>query len=96
MSKLLSVKIDVKKLDKSRFFQGKNGAVYCDLDVWLNDEADEWGNHGSVNQSQTKQERQNKEKKTFVGNARKIWGWDDAPIKSDAPETKAEDEDIPF
>lgn len=60
MSKLTSLKIDVTKLDKSRFFQGTKG-TYCDLDVWINDEEDQYGYHASANQTQTKEEREAKE-----------------------------------
>lgn len=76
MSKLLSISIDVTKLDKSRFYKGKKG-IYCSLDVWINDEQDEYGNDASVNESQTKEEREAKAKKNYVGNGKKLFGWDD-------------------
>lgn len=100
MSKLISLKIDVTKLDKSRFFQGAKG-TYCDLDVWINDEEDQYGYHASVNQTQTEEEREAKEKKIYVGNGKKVFGWDDQ-IQAPAPQAQqqsapADDsDDIPF
>ena len=41
MSKLIGIKVDVTKLDKTKFFKADSGAVYADLDVWVNEDADE-------------------------------------------------------
>ena len=54
MSKLLSISIDTTKLDKSRFYEGKNGAKYCSLDVWVDDEPDKYGRDASVSESLTR------------------------------------------
>jgi len=70
----VALSIDVTKLDKSRFVQGKNGAKYCDLTVWLSpDEADEWGKHGGIQIAATKEEQEAKEKMPYVGNAKVFW-----------------------
>jgi hypothetical protein len=98
--KLLGIKIDVTKLDKSRFFEGKNGAKYADLDIWINDEEDQFGYHASVNQSQTKEERDAKEKKIYVGNGKKLFGWDNEssarPATASAATSQDDGDDIPF
>ena len=70
----IALSIDVTKLDKSRFVQGKNGAKYADLTVWLSpDEADEWGKHGGIQIAATKEEQEAKEKMPYVGNAKVFW-----------------------
>ena len=70
----IALSIDVTKLDKSRFVQGKNGAKYCDLTVWLSpDEADEWGKHGGIQIAATKEEQEAKEKMPYCGNAKVFW-----------------------
>jgi hypothetical protein len=97
--KLLSVSIDVTKLDKTRFYQGAKG-TYCNLDIWVNEEEDQYGNHASVNQSQTKEERDAKEKKIYVGNGKKLFGWDNEssarPATASAATSQDDGDDIPF
>ena len=92
MSKLIKLKIDVTKIDKSKLFKGEKG-TYLDLDVWINeDEAEDW-KKVSVNQQQTKEERDSKAKKNYIGNGELKFGWDDAP-KNDTKEVV--DEEIAF
>lgn len=67
---MIAVKIDVTKLDKSRFFKGSNGAIYCDLVLFENDRPDKFGNEFSVKQSATKEERAAKKQLPFVGNGK--------------------------
>lgn len=93
MSKLISIKVDVTKLDKTKFFKSEKGAVYADLDVWINEDADEDWKIVSLNQSQTKEEREAKEKKTFCGNGKLVYGWDESSSQASAPITE---EEVPF
>lgn len=96
--KLLSLKLDVTKIPKDRIFKGKKGA-YIDVDVWINEDADEYGNHASANIQQSKEERENKERKIYIGNGKKVFGWDDeqAPTsKPAAPVNDDEEGDLPF
>jgi len=70
----VALSIDVTKLDKSRFVQGKNGAKYCDLTVWLSpDEPDDYGKHGGIQIAATKEEQEAKEKMPYCGNAKVFW-----------------------
>jgi hypothetical protein len=93
MSKLVSLSIDVTKIDKSKLYKGEKG-TYLNLDVWIDEEADEDWKKVSANQSQTKEEREAKEKKNYVGNGKLVFGWDDAAPKA-APDPVTE-EDCPF
>ena len=94
--KLVSIKVDVTKLDKTKFFKADSGAVYADLDVWINeDEAEDW-KKVSINQSQTKEERDAKEKKTFCGNGKLLFGWDDAPSGGSPVSAEIAAEEVPF
>jgi len=43
MSKLITAKIDVMKIDKKRLFKGEKG-TYLDLTIWINDTPDSYGN----------------------------------------------------
>lgn len=49
----------------------KNGKVYCNFLVWLNEEKDEFGNHISLQLSSTKEKRES-EGKIYIGNAKKL------------------------
>src|SRR5690554_4006148 len=73
MAQIISVSIDLNKLDKSRIIEGKNGAKYYNSTVNVNDEKDQYGNDASVTISQTAEERQAKAQRTFVGNGRVVW-----------------------
>jgi len=93
MSKLVSLSIDVTKIDKSKLYKGEKG-TYLNLDVWIDEEADEDWKKVSANQSQTKEERDAKQKKNYVGNGKLVFGWDDPEPKT-APDPVTE-EDCPF
>jgi hypothetical protein len=66
----LSLKIDVTKLDKSRFFKGDKG-TYVDLTTFIDlDELDQYGNNGFITQSTSKEERQNGVQLPILGNSK--------------------------
>lgn len=89
MSKIVSLKIDVSKIDKSKLFKGEKG-VYLDAVLFLNEELDDYGNNGMIVQNATKEERENGERGAILGNSK--------PIKKQEPEQLSEeDEDgLPF
>lgn len=97
MAKLLSISIDVTKLDKSRFYEGKKGK-YANLDIWIEDEPDQYGKDAGVSESQTKEEREAKVKRNYVGSGKKLYGWEDsvAPTKGGSTVADALDEEVPF
>lgn len=62
MPNLITLKIDVKKLDKSRFFQGKpdkdgHAPLYCDLVLVARKETGKYGDTHIVKQSKKKDEQ---------------------------------------
>ena len=67
----VSVSIDVTKILKERLIQGKKG-VYLDLTTFIDTEnVDQYGNHGFISQSQTKEERESGAAKTpILGNVK--------------------------
>lgn len=72
MSKLLSVSIDVSKINKSELISGEKG-TYLNLTVSINDSPDKFGNTVSAWQSQTKEQREAKVNRTFLGNGKVIF-----------------------
>ena len=86
------------KIDKSKLFTSeKSGSKYLDCTVFLNDEADSYGQFGMVTQDVTKEQRDSGEKGAILGNVRRVFD-KDAP-KQDAPKVnslESEVDDLPF
>lgn len=74
MGQLLNISVDLSKVDKSKIIKGKNGAKYYNLSLWVADEKDQYGNDVSVFDSQSKEQRDAKEKRNFLGNGRVMFG----------------------
>ena len=66
---MISVKIDVTKIDKSRLFDGKNGAKYLDL-ILIESKNDKYGNDFMVKQSVSKSDREAGVNLPILGNAK--------------------------
>ncbi len=76
MSKIgISIKLDVTKLDKTRFYKANSGAVYVDLTMFLdpNNEG-QYGDHGFATQSTTKEEREQQVQMPILGNGKIFYG----------------------
>ena len=87
----VNLKVDVTKLDKSRFYVGAKG-TYADLVAFIDTEnTSQYGDHGMITQSKNKDEDV---KLPIIGNAKIFWRDGTAP-----QEQKANDydpnEDIP-
>jgi len=95
MSKLVALKIDVSKIDKEKLYQGAKG-IYLDAIVWLNDEADQYDNHGMITQSVSKEEREAGVKGAILGNAKVLMVKDDAPAPQAPKPIEPEQSDLPF
>jgi hypothetical protein len=103
MASLLSVSIDVASLPKEKFTKAKNGKVYYNFTVAVNDES-KYGNNVSVFDSQTQEEREAKKPKEYLGNGRVFWTDgnvvlaekdDSAPAAKSAP-VSVDDSGFPF
>lgn len=90
MATNISVKIDVKKIDKNRLYVGEKG-VYLDATILMRDEPDEYGNNGMIVQNVTEDERKAGVKGAILGNVRYI-------AKKQVTEEKRQEEidDLPF
>ncbi len=96
MAKLITASIDVTKIDKSRIIEGRKGGKYLSLTLWVNEEDDQFGNNVSIEQSQTKEERDANSPKNYLGNG-KEWRGNGGGVKKPAPATVIDDDDdIPF
>lgn len=72
MASLLSVSIDVSSLPKEKFIKGKNGKVYYDFTLSVNDDS-KYGNNIYAYDAQTKEEREAKKPKHTLGNGKVFW-----------------------
>ena len=75
MAKMLSAKLDVTKITKSKLYAGAKG-TYCNITISLNDEIDQFGNNVSVYEEQTKEERDQKADRNYLGNGKVFWSND--------------------
>lgn len=101
--KIIGLKIDVSKIDKSKLFKGKKG-VYLDATLLLNDEVDQYGNNGMIVQSISKEEREAGAKGVILGNCKEIISEpvneatvNEAPVNDISKDLISEDDDdLPF
>ena len=61
--------IDLTKVDKARLVKGK----YLNMTVSVNDELDKYDNNISTWMAQSKEERESKVARNFLGNGRVLW-----------------------
>jgi hypothetical protein len=100
MSKLLTGSIDLNKIDKTKIVSTdkngnpfENGAKYLNVVVWLNDEADQYGNNASIQISQSKEERDAGVKATYIGNLKEPQSRNNEPTSA---RTASIADDLPF
>lgn len=98
MSAIINLSIDVTKIDKSKLIQGKKG-TYLNLTVSVNNELDNYGNNASCYISQSKEERESKANRQYLGNG--VVAWTDGTInkaeKEPLPQQQKQDDlDLPF
>jgi hypothetical protein len=101
MSVLANVSIDVTKIDKAKLYNGK----YLNVTISINDQTDTYGNNVSVTESQTKEERDLKTSKRYLGNGKVVYTNGDVKVaeKQEKPLQTAsqkfaqqEQDDLPF
>lgn len=72
MASLISANIDLTKIDKSKIYEGKKGKYYP-ITIAIQDELGQFGDAGYIQTEQTKEERDGKVPKTFLGNVKVVW-----------------------
>ena len=71
MSSIINASIDLSKVDKSKIFE-KDGKKWLNLSISINDET-RYGNNVGIALGQSKEERDAKANKTFIGNGKVSW-----------------------
>ena len=98
MSTLINASIRVDKLPKEKFVKGKDGAVYYNLTISVSDET-RFGNNVALMDSQTKEERDAKKPKNYLGNGKVVWTDGTVTLaekEEDAKIPASVEEDLPF
>ena len=102
MAGIIKTSINLNSIPKDKIIQGKKGK-YLPITITVNDEPDQFGNQGPVIVDQTKEEREAKAPKTYLGNCKVVWTNGTFPDRipyegAAAPATKVEkqEEDLPF
>tara|TARA_R110002049_G_scaffold285327_1_gene466149 strand:+ start:218 stop:538 length:321 start_codon:yes stop_codon:yes gene_type:complete len=106
MAGIIKASINLNAIDKSKIIEGKKGK-YLPITITVNDEPDQFGNQGPVCMDQSKEEREAKSPKVYLGNVKVVWtngmfpdkipyeggGQQQAQAK---PQAVAADPDLPF
>jgi hypothetical protein len=97
MSAIINGSIDIAKLPKEKFVKGKNGSVWYNFTISVNDET-RYGNNVAFMDSQTKEERDAKVAKTYLGNGKVVWTDDKITVaeREDQPVKEKAGSDLPF
>ena len=99
MAQLISASIDVTKISKDKLVKGEKG-TYLNITIAINDEVDQYGNQAGIYESQSKEEREAKAKKNYLGNGKIAWssegGSTTKSAPAPAPSPTVEEENLPF
>jgi hypothetical protein len=106
MAGIIKTSINLSAIPKDKIIEGKKGK-YLPITITINDEVDQFGNQGPVIVSQTKEEREAKTEKTYLGNAQVVWTNGEFPspppwngqtpqAASTQAQSIAQEDDLPF
>jgi len=101
MASIIKASLNLDAIPKDKIYVGKKGK-YLPITITINDELDQFGNQGPVVVEQSKEERDAKAPKTYLGNVKVLWSnganVDPAP-RTDMPApaaAPAQQDDLPF
>lgn len=99
MATLINASIDLTKVDKSKLIKGK----YLNVTIAVNDNLDNYGNNVALTIQQSKEEREIKASKTYLGNGKVVYTNGEVKVaeKQDKPLQNTSDKfkdipDLPF
>ena len=105
MAGIIKGSINLAEIPKDKIIEGKKGK-YLPISITVNNEPDQFGNQGPVIVDQTKEEREAKVAKTYLGNCKVVWtdgvfpepnrDNQTQPQKQAQPQAVAADPDLPF
>jgi len=72
MATILNTSINLSKVPKDKIIEGKKGK-YLPVTITINDDIDQFGQQGSLTVQQSKEQRESKEPKVYLGNVNVVW-----------------------
>jgi len=72
MASIIKTSINLNEIPKDKIIVGKKGK-YLPITITINDEPDQFGNQGPVVVAQSKEEREAKTAKVYLGNVQVVW-----------------------
>jgi len=72
MASIIKCSINLNEIPKHKIIDGKKGK-YLPITITINDEVDQFGNQGPVMVEQSKEERESKAAKVYLGNVKVVW-----------------------
>ena len=72
MASIIKTSINLNAIPKDKIIDGKKGK-YLPITITINDEVDQFGNQGPVLVEQSKDERDSKAAKVYLGNVKVVW-----------------------
>lgn len=103
MAGLINASLNLKKIPVDKIISGEMGK-YINVTIAVNNDPDKFEQHCSITVAQSKEERDAKEAKVYLGNGKVVWSdgqFPDPPMKKQTvsqPVAKpvAQEDDLPF
>lgn len=95
MGQLIALSLNLSKIDKSKLITGEKG-TYANITVSVNDEEDKFGNNVSCWEGQTKEEREAKADRNFLGNGKIVWSDKGSQSSKTATKKATVHDNLPF
>ena len=104
MASIIKASINLSEIPTDKIITGKKGK-FLPVTITINDELDQFGNQGPIVVAQTKEEREAKQKKTYLGNVQVVWTngdnvaaapRQDQPVQAAPVGQAAPADDLPF
>ena len=108
MGAIINASINIAKLPKEKFVAGKDGAVWYNFTISINDET-RFGNNVSVTDARSKEEKDAGKQLNYLGNGKVVWIKDaqgtsgtislaerEEKVEQAKPSLQVEDADLPF
>ena len=103
MASIIKANLNLAAIPKDKIYKGKKGS-YLPITITINDELGNYGDNGPIIVEQSKEERDAKVDKVYLGNVKVVWtngnNVDTAPKEGapagSAPAPAPVDDDLPF
>lgn len=100
MAGIIKANLNLDNIPKEKIYKGKKGN-YLTVVITVNDDIDQFGNQGPVYVDQTKEERDSKTPKEYLGNVKVVWTNGDFPEPvtyqgKEEPVKEKTPDDLPF